>query len=80
MPTPERDYGSVRRYGKDAVSRLRFIKRAQALGFSLDEVKLLSSFRSASTAQKREPLPSRRSGWSRGRSPTCAASRRRWTG
>ncbi len=41
MPTPERDYGSVRRYGEEAVNRLRFIKRAQALGFSLDEVKLL---------------------------------------
>ena len=41
MPTPDRDYGSVRRYGRDAVSRLRFIKRAQGLGFSLEEVKLL---------------------------------------
>lgn len=41
MPTPERGYGSVRRYGEDAVRRLRFIKRAQGLGFSLDEVKLL---------------------------------------
>lgn len=41
MPTPRRDYGSVRRYGEDAVGRLRFIKRAQSLGFSLDEVKLL---------------------------------------
>ena len=41
MPTPRRSRGSVRRYGEDAVSRLRFIKRAQALGFTLDEVKLL---------------------------------------
>lgn len=41
MPTPARNYGSVRRYGKDDISRLRFIKRAQALGFSLEEVKLL---------------------------------------
>lgn len=41
MPRPERLHGAVRRYGEDALRRLRFIKRAQALGFSLDEVKLL---------------------------------------
>lgn len=41
MPKPARAHGSVRRYAEDAVKRLRFIKRAQSLGFSLDEVKLL---------------------------------------
>jgi MerR family mercuric resistance operon transcriptional regulator len=41
MPTPARARGAVRRYGKEAADRLRFIKRAQGLGFSLDEVKLL---------------------------------------
>jgi MerR family transcriptional regulator, mercuric resistance operon regulatory protein len=41
MPKPLRAHGAVRRYGKDAAHRLRFIKRAQRLGFSLDEVKLL---------------------------------------
>ncbi|HXJ07996.1 MAG TPA: MerR family DNA-binding protein [Burkholderiales bacterium] len=41
MRTPQRPHGAVRRYGEDAASRLRFIKRAQALGFSLDEVKRL---------------------------------------
>ena len=41
MPRPARAHGAVRRYGDEAVSRVRFIKRAQALGFSLDEVKLL---------------------------------------
>lgn len=41
VPTPERPHRSVRRYGADAVSRLHFIKRAQALGFALDEVELL---------------------------------------
>ena len=41
MPTPRRNHGSVRRYGEEAARRLRFIKRAQGLGFSLNEVKLL---------------------------------------
>lgn len=38
---PRKPPGSVRRYGAETVSRLRFIKRAQQLGFSLDEVKRL---------------------------------------
>jgi len=41
MPRPPRAHGAVRRYAEHDASRLRFIKRAQALGFSLDEVKLL---------------------------------------
>ncbi|WP_027079891.1 MerR family transcriptional regulator [Luteimonas mephitis] len=35
---PERPRGSVRRYGPGDVGRLQFIRRAQAMGFSLDEV------------------------------------------
>ena len=35
---PPRPPGSVRRYGSDTVARLRFIKRAQQLGFTLEEV------------------------------------------
>lgn len=38
---PRRPPGSVRRYGNEAVARLRFIKRAQELGFTLEEVKSL---------------------------------------
>jgi MerR family transcriptional regulator, mercuric resistance operon regulatory protein len=41
VPTPARPVGSIRHYGADTVHRLRFIKRAQELGFSLDEVKRL---------------------------------------
>ena len=38
LSEPERPMGSVRRYGSDDVGRLQFIRRAQAMGFSLDEI------------------------------------------
>ncbi|WP_126444909.1 Hg(II)-responsive transcriptional regulator [Sulfuricystis multivorans] len=38
LPEPHRPYGSIRRYGAADVARVRFIKSAQRLGFSLDEV------------------------------------------
>lgn len=38
---PGRGLGSIRRYGGGHVSRIRFIKRAQALGFSLEEIATL---------------------------------------
>jgi len=41
LPLPKRDYGSIRRYSTDDLKRVRFVKRAQALGFSLDEIALL---------------------------------------
>ncbi|MHB8914505.1 MAG: Hg(II)-responsive transcriptional regulator [Thiobacillus sp.] len=41
LPTPARDLGSIRRYTDDSLKRVHFIKRAQRLGFSLDEVALL---------------------------------------
>jgi MerR family mercuric resistance operon transcriptional regulator len=38
VPQPKRPPGGVRRYGEDAAQRLRFIKKAQDIGFSLGEV------------------------------------------
>jgi MerR family mercuric resistance operon transcriptional regulator len=38
MQEPGRSPGSVRRYGQRDLGRVRFIKSAQRLGFSLDEV------------------------------------------
>lgn len=38
---PGRPAGGVRRYGEDAVARIRFIRRAQEVGFALEDVKLL---------------------------------------
>ena len=39
LSEPRRPSSGVRRYGLEAQTRLRFIKRAQDLGFTLDEVK-----------------------------------------
>lgn len=38
LETPRRPPGSVRRYGEETARRLRFIRRAQALGFTLGEI------------------------------------------
>ncbi|MBA3240122.1 MAG: heavy metal-responsive transcriptional regulator, partial [Acidobacteria bacterium] len=39
LDRPSRTYGGYRVYGEEVLERLTFIKRAQALGFSLDEIK-----------------------------------------
>lgn len=41
LAEPTRPPGGVRRYGGEFVSRLRFVKRAQQLGFSLAEIQRL---------------------------------------
>lgn len=38
LPQPLRTYGSIRRYGPADAARLRFIRRAQELGFTLEEI------------------------------------------
>jgi len=41
MPLPERTASGRRTYSSEDVRRLRFVRRARALGFSLDEVRSL---------------------------------------
>lgn len=43
LAAPERPSGGIRRYAANALTRLRFIKRSQSLGFSLDDVQALLS-------------------------------------
>lgn len=38
LPEPDRPYGRIHRYGQADVARVKFVKSAQRLGFSLDEV------------------------------------------
>jgi MerR family mercuric resistance operon transcriptional regulator len=41
LPEPDNPYGSIRRYGTADVARVQFVKSAQRLGFSLDEISRL---------------------------------------
>ena len=38
MPEPDKPINGQRRYAADAVRRVRFIRRAQVLGFTLEEI------------------------------------------
>jgi MerR family transcriptional regulator, copper efflux regulator len=57
LPTPPRTAAGYRQYDAGSVDRIRFIKRAQELGFSLEEIDELLALRadeSASTEDVRE--------------------------
>ena len=41
LPQPERTHSGYRTYTADAVRVVRFVKRAQQLGFTLDEIEEL---------------------------------------
>lgn len=45
LPPPARDSGGRRLYREQDVARLQFIQRAQAVGFSLEEISQLLRFR-----------------------------------
>ena len=45
LPKPPRTAAGYRTYSDDAIRRLRFIRQAQALGFSLSEIEELLSLR-----------------------------------
>jgi MerR family mercuric resistance operon transcriptional regulator len=45
LPAPPRGASGYRQYAPDTVRRVRFIKRAQALGFTLDEIRDLLALR-----------------------------------
>lgn len=51
LPEPPRTRSNYRSYPPDAVVRVRFIKRAQELGFTLKEIEELLSLRAAPRAR-----------------------------
>jgi DNA-binding transcriptional MerR regulator len=44
LPNPPRAASGYRQYGVEAVDRVRFIKQAQQLGFSLSEAQLIQQY------------------------------------
>ncbi|MBY0227867.1 MAG: MerR family DNA-binding protein [Gemmataceae bacterium] len=65
---PPRRTSGYRDYPPQAMDRVRFIKRAQELGFSLKEVQELLPW-----ARRPAPRPPRSGGWPRPRPPTSTA-------
>lgn len=57
---PPRPPGGVRHYDGAAVSRLKFIKRAQQLGFSLDEVGSLLALEDGQSCRETRVLAQRK--------------------
>lgn len=56
MPEPQRPPGGTRRYTETDAERLRFIKRAQVMGFALVDVESLLSLRTRRSCQKTRDL------------------------
>jgi len=54
LPRPPRTHSNYRVYTPETISQVRFIKRAQALGFSLEEIRELLRLRSAQGASCEE--------------------------
>ena len=53
---PPRPFGGIRRYSEQDVRRLRFIKQAQAMGFSLEEVANLLTLEDGSHCHEAQAL------------------------
>lgn len=57
---PDRPYGSIRRYGDADVARVKFVKSAQRLGFSLDEIGELLTLENGAHCSEAADLAARR--------------------
>jgi len=62
MREPARPTGSVRRYSNDDVRRIRFIKRAQQLGFTLEEITNLLKLEDGRSCRETERLAQQKLG------------------
>lgn len=60
LPTPDRVYGSIRHYSVESLKRMRFIKRAQGLGFTLDEIEGLLTLADGTHCEETRSLAEQR--------------------
>lgn len=60
MQEPDRPLGGIRRYGETDRGRVRFIKSAQRLGFSLDEIAELLRLEDGAHCQEASSLATRK--------------------
>lgn len=60
LDEPVKPQGGHRRYAPEQAKRVRFIKRAQALGFTLDEVGALLTLDAACACEKTRALADRK--------------------
>ena len=51
MELPEKPYGGIRSYNDQDLRRLRFVRRAQQLGFSLEDIRTLLELSSSDCRQ-----------------------------
>ncbi|CAN5775977.1 Hg(II)-responsive transcriptional regulator [soil metagenome] len=56
LPRPKRSANGYRTYDQEALGRLRFIKKAQSLGFSLDEIRRILTLRGQGSTTCRSVL------------------------
>jgi MerR family mercuric resistance operon transcriptional regulator len=54
LEVPQKPYGGTRSYGTEDWQRVRFIRRAQQLGFSLDDIRALLELSSSDCEQVRK--------------------------
>ncbi|WP_306751758.1 MerR family transcriptional regulator [Paracoccus actinidiae] len=59
LPTPVRD-GGIRRYDEEDVRRLRFIRKAQQAGFTLEEIKELIALDSGQDHHRAQEMARKR--------------------
>ena len=62
LPEPPRPLGGIRRYGESDVARVKFVKSAQRLGFSLDEIAQLLSLEDGTNCNEAAEIAAHRLG------------------